>query len=53
MVDPLKIVSDAEKAANAAVQDAGPKAVSFLSRPVPLWAVGVAFLVGALVGKVA
>lgn len=53
MIDPYKTVSEAEQAANAAVQSEGPKAVAFFSRPVPLWACFVALLVGAVLARIA
>ncbi len=31
------------------IQTEGPKIIAWLAHPVPLWAVGVAFLVGAVV----
>ena len=47
-MDPIKIVSEAEASANAAVQAEAPKALSFFEKLVPLWLLGPAFLVGAL-----
>ena len=46
MLDPLK-------SANDAVQAEGPKVLGLFARPVPLWALGVALLAGALLARLA
>ncbi len=44
MFDPLKTANDAAQAE-------GPKILGLVVRPVPLWALGVALLAGALLGR--
>ncbi len=46
MLDPLKTANDAAQAE-------GPKILGFFAHPVPLWALVVALLAGALLGRLA
>jgi len=50
MTDPIvPIVQKADAAATAAVDAEAPKVAAWFVHPVPLWALGVAFLGGAFV----
>jgi hypothetical protein len=53
MVDPVKVVSEAEASANAAAQSEAPQVVAWFAHPVPVWALLPAFLVGALLSRLA
>jgi hypothetical protein len=53
MVDPHKIVSEAEIAANRGVQAQGPKVLAWFAHPVPVWVAGLGFLLGCVVARIA
>jgi hypothetical protein len=48
-----KLGNELGAAAAETVQAEGPKVVAWFTRPVPIWVVGVASMVAALLGKIA